>query len=207
MLQNIILTISVGMRNYHYVEYYALAYKRLGVFIFLALVVVGLITMVVKINQKRTGYYLIRVNALTVYLVMVVISCANWDNWIIAYNLKAQHKAGFDVAFCHELSDKTIPYVLQNLDVIEREITKEAPIEEVIEYDYFRGQDDREKDLFSQFKSTLLWRAERFVRNYESNSWASWNYQDHMAYEKLKNYFKNEAANSNIDQRSFSMIK
>ncbi|MEM9849749.1 MAG: DUF4173 domain-containing protein, partial [Bacteroidota bacterium] len=48
--QNAILACSVAIRNYHYIEYYNLAYKRIGVFIFLTLVFIGLITFFLKIR-------------------------------------------------------------------------------------------------------------------------------------------------------------
>src|SRR5436190_305225 len=43
--QNFILGISVFLRNYHYIGFHGLAYKRIGVIVFLALVLVGLVTL------------------------------------------------------------------------------------------------------------------------------------------------------------------
>lgn len=42
LAQNIFLTLSVGVRNWQYIDYYGLAYKRVGVMAFLMLVLYGL---------------------------------------------------------------------------------------------------------------------------------------------------------------------
>ena len=42
LAQNALLALSVGIRNLQYILYYGLAYKRIGVFIFLALTIYGL---------------------------------------------------------------------------------------------------------------------------------------------------------------------
>lgn len=62
--QNIILVISVGVRNYHYIDYYGLAYKRIGVIFFLIATIVGLITLYIKITQLKSAFYLLKVNSL-----------------------------------------------------------------------------------------------------------------------------------------------
>ena len=42
LAQNVILAFSVGIRNVHYIEHYALAHKRIGVFFFLLATIIGL---------------------------------------------------------------------------------------------------------------------------------------------------------------------
>src|SRR4029078_3225426 len=62
LLQNSILAVSVLFRDYYYIQHYGLAYKRIGVLIFLAMVLMGLITVFIKIQKRKTAYYLLRVN-------------------------------------------------------------------------------------------------------------------------------------------------
>ena len=63
LLQNMVLVISVLLRDYYYILHDGLAYKRIGVLVFLVLVLFGLVTIFIKIRQIKTSYYLLRVNA------------------------------------------------------------------------------------------------------------------------------------------------
>ncbi|MEM9985437.1 MAG: DUF4173 domain-containing protein, partial [Bacteroidota bacterium] len=87
ILQNVILVVSVALRNYHYIAEGGLAYKRIGVFFFLALVVFGLFTLWLKIRDRMSTYYLFRVNAWAVYGIAMLLSSVNWDRVITDYNL------------------------------------------------------------------------------------------------------------------------
>jgi hypothetical protein len=178
MLQNVFLVMSVALRNWYYVQYYALAYKRIGVFIFLILVVVGLITMVLKIQRRHTGYQLLRSNAIAAYSMLILMSAVNWDPWIILYNLKAQHKAGFDASFCFKVSEKAIPLMLENMHLIEQEMTNGEGLMK-----YARGCSDIEC-----FRDMVHDKAQYFMYKYESESVLSWNYADDQTYRYLRAY-------------------
>ena len=53
LTQNLILAVSVGIRNWYYIDYYALADRRIAIFFFLLLVVVALFTVFVKVHKTR----------------------------------------------------------------------------------------------------------------------------------------------------------
>ena len=82
LAQNVILAFSVGMRNFRYIEFCGLAYKRIGVFIFLILTFYGLKTMHEKISEKKTLHHVIHKNAWVLYLTLIAASCINWDVFI-----------------------------------------------------------------------------------------------------------------------------
>jgi len=112
--QNVVLTISVAVRNVQYVEYYGLAYKRLGVFMFLILVLIGLVTMYLKVKEKKSLYYLINRNVWAAYFAFVMVALINWDVVITKYNITAHTQAKIDVSYLMKgLSDKNI-YLLIN---------------------------------------------------------------------------------------------
>jgi len=87
MMQNTIVVISVAIRNFHYIHYYGLAYKRIGVLVFLFLTLIGLLTLAIKIYNKRSAYFLWRVNSWAAILTLVIISSVNWDLLIARHNL------------------------------------------------------------------------------------------------------------------------
>jgi len=172
ILQNIILVISVAIRNYHYIYYFGLAYKRLGVYFFLILVLSGLITVYIKIKNRKSAFYLFRVNLFAFYVFLVGINFIDWDSYICQYNLKNCAVDRLDVRFLMNLSDKTLPLIGQNLDAIKTSIKQKAstansyPVDEVYK--------QRIKDFVSKKKSQTIF---------------SWNYKESEA---LKYVYANQ---------------
>ncbi|MBD81304.1 MAG: hypothetical protein CL840_20475 [Crocinitomicaceae bacterium] len=107
--QNAIMVISVALRNIHYIEYYGLAYKRIGVFFFLAATLFGLLTLTIKIHKRKSGFYLWRVNAWSVLAVLVISSSIYWDGIIAKYNLEHQSVTVLDESFLFSLSNGVLP--------------------------------------------------------------------------------------------------
>ena len=115
--QNGLLAISVGIRNYHYIDYHGLAYKRIGVIFFLALTLFGLGSLFVKIANKKSGYFLWRTNAWAVYGVMVLLALFNWDGIITKHNLNHNTDKDIDIPFLLTLSDKVLPELHEHREV------------------------------------------------------------------------------------------
>lgn len=113
IIQNTILALSVAWRNYHYIAEYGLAYKRLGVLWFLILVIGGLYTLYMMIQERRSLYYLWVINAWFLYTSLVMTSFVNWDVLITRYNLHYAKHATIDTPFLlKEVSDKNLPILL-----------------------------------------------------------------------------------------------
>ena len=96
IIQNAILALSVGARNIHYISAYGLAYKRLGVFIFLVLTIIGLYTMYLKVRDQLTTYFLIQNNTWALYFVMAFLTMIDWDVEITKYNVSAGNPTYID---------------------------------------------------------------------------------------------------------------
>jgi hypothetical protein len=111
VLQNAVLAISVGLRNYYYIWHSGIAYKRIGVCFFLVLVFFGLATVLLKIWQRRSAYSLIRLNALAVYAVLLALAAGNWEPWIAGYNLQRRFPS-LDIGFLLDMPGRVLP-VLQ----------------------------------------------------------------------------------------------
>lgn len=169
IFQNAIMAISVGLRNYYYIEYYyALSYKRIGVVIFLALTLIGLVTMILKIYQKRTTYNIFKINAAAAFIVLIVISSFNWDIAIADFNLSNPDKKSIDARYLLSLSDNVLPSLDRNKDVLELHNDDFS----------FSRMDYEETEVFNQRKRS-------FLKDYENYSWLSLNYPDWKTY----NYF------------------
>ncbi len=155
LAQNAVLAFSVGMRNFKYIEDCGLAYKRIGVFIFLILTFYGLKTMYKKISEKKTLHYVIHKNAWALYLALIVSSCINWDVFITKYNITANVKNGIDVPFLlYEVSDKNLYLLLEYQDKIQ------------------------EKENVPNLRKLIGYKESNFLRRQSHYSWLSWNLPD-----------------------------
>ncbi len=86
LAQNAFLALSVIARNIWYIQYFNLAYKRIGVFFFILAVGIGLVSVMMKVKHRKSVYYLLRKNLLAVYLIVLSIGVFNWDKIIAEYN-------------------------------------------------------------------------------------------------------------------------
>jgi hypothetical protein len=165
IIQNAMLVSSVFLRDYYYILKHGLAYKRIGVLFFLLMVLVGLVTVFLKIWSRRTNYFLFRVNAWAGIVVLVLATTIHWDEFIAGYNLKRKNTVDLDVSFLLSLSDKALPLLDTNIVALQR-----------------YGQPACDTCLIEELKQ----RERQFVQKQKEVTWLSWNYAD--AY--TKKYFQ-----------------
>ncbi len=173
IFQNAVLVISVLLRDYYYIQHMGLAYKRIGVLFFLLMVLMGLITVFLKIHHKKTAYYLLRVNGWFAIVLLVAASCIHWDETMAAYNLARKNTVPVDVKFLLTLSDKTLPLLEANPDVLDKE---NPVVNGEGEFLYRSGLTPRQ--LFEQ-------RKQNFINEQQHYTWLSWNRADAYVSEKL----------------------
>ncbi|MEH0153858.1 DUF4173 domain-containing protein [Limibacter armeniacum] len=162
IIQNFILAISVGVRNYHYIAHFGLAYKRLGVIVFLILTIAGLYSMYYKIEHRKSFAYLLRVNGWNTFLILICCTAINWDTMIANYNLK--YSPVLDRGFLlRELSDKTAPILHQHKDKMVYNL------------------DD--PSLNERYNNMLADKIDNLKSDVGNRSWLSWNFADWQAYQ------------------------
>jgi Domain of unknown function (DUF4173) len=184
ILQNAVLVISVLFRDYYYIQHMGLAYKRIGVLVFLSMVLMGLITVFIKIHQRKTGYYLWRVNGWFAIVLLVVCSCIHWDETMAKYNLAHKNTAPLDVKFLLSLSDKILPLVEKNQEVL---IEKTNNVQG--EGDYLYRSPLTLRQVFEE-------RKKNFLTEQKNYSWLSWNGTD--AY--VKKYLRQPDITSSLNK-------
>ena len=116
--QNTILIFSVFVRNYKYVEMYGLTHKRIGVYIFLILTLLGLISITLKIIKKLNINFLIISNSWAYMAVFLILSFVNFDKMIAENNLK---RPNCDLEYVKSLSTHAIPTILEFHPEIKKE--------------------------------------------------------------------------------------
>ena len=179
LVQNAVLALSVGMRNGRYIDAYGLAYKRIGVFIFLTLVLFGLAFIYLKIKEKRTLFFFITRSAWAIYGVLLLACFINWDVFISTYNLTTTTKSGLvDARFLlQDVSDKNLRILME----YRSELLKKMPNQPFSESDYT----DFSQPIFTNESAKADFIDEKIRRkrtNFEAEqgtlSWLSWNYPD-----------------------------
>jgi len=181
IIQNSILVISVLLRDYYYIRDAGLAYKRIGVLFFLALVLFGLITVFIKIRWKKTNYYLMRVNAWAVIVLLVGSTMVNWDEYIARYNIAHKETTPIDVDFMASLGNKALPILDRHID----DLKKHGVLLEE------RGF--RRSSCADCWLQKLKSNKENYLLEQNRYSWLSWNYAD----QQVKEYFSEKERKSN----------
>jgi len=164
--QNMILAISVAIRNYLYIQYWGLAYKRIGVIMFLIAVVYGLLSLYIKIRYTKTAYYLIKKNTLAIYLILMISSLINWDSIIAKNNLGHPMKNHMETCYLLSLSDKALPQIEMQKQVLDQDLKYNTYVSY---YPY----------SYHQYYKI---RVNKFMNDYKKRSWVSWNYAEWKAY-------------------------
>ncbi|HNR20524.1 MAG TPA: DUF4173 domain-containing protein [Bacteroidia bacterium] len=175
IIQNMVLLISVCLRNHQYIFYNGLAYKRIGLYAFLLLTLIGLLTLMIKVKQLKSHFYLLRVNTWAAYCIFILLSVFNWDMLIARTNLANENGSGIDIDFYLELSLQTYPLIIQNLQKVEKQIAQH----------HASGVRWTNCNSIEEFKKALSNRKYSFLKSYYKYSWQSWNYSDYNAINNL----------------------
>src|ERR1019366_7656081 len=70
--------------------------KRIGVYVYLLLCLIGLVTTFIKVSGKKSNWFLFRKNAWAFYAIFIVACFFNWDDMIVRYNCKNFKSLQFD---------------------------------------------------------------------------------------------------------------
>ena len=176
VLQNAVLAVSVGLRNYYYIRHCGLAYKRIGVCFFLLLVFFGLGTVLLKIWQRRSAYALVRLNSLATYAVLLLLAAGNWEVWIAQYNLQPRFRS-IDIGFLLNMPGRVLPTLVAQRAVLNQvpHLTTEAHYGLAVTVSAVEAQ----AQLDAAVREWLL--SYQAQANWQGQRWADW-----QAYQKLR---------------------
>ena len=133
ILLNAILILSTIIKNSEYVSFFGLTYKRLGVYAFLILAIIGLVISFIKITKQKTNAFLFNQMIWYFYGTILLCSFVNWGNLITNYNISVNK--GVEPTFLSGLNfndEVRRDYFLQNkLEGQYLEISKEKEISQM----------------------------------------------------------------------------
>jgi uncharacterized membrane protein len=172
--QNILLAMSVAIRNIRYIDHYGLTYKRIGVLVFLIMTCIGLITLFLKVKNGKTSYYVVKINAWALYLLLFGLSVFNWDIIVVSYNLNMPETAPIDKSYLLTFSDKTLPILYIHKTRFIQDVDKGKQVDsDYSEMSYSLKIDERIRDY-------------RYYEGVSEETWLSWNYADY----KTRKFFE-----------------
>lgn len=158
IVQNVILILSVCLRNYYYIDFYGLTHLRIGVGVFLLITLIGLVSLWLKIRDLKSFFYMFRVNTWALYIVWIWLTLVNWDVLIARYNLSNNFQNGVDYEYLLTLSNKTLPIIYENRSKLPNEA----------------------------YQNRLQVRIEHYFKHQNNYTWCSWNLADAAAMKQLK---------------------
>ena len=161
IVQNIVLSLGIAYKNALYIEEYSLTYKRIGVYVYLFLVIAGLLTTYIKVGNLKNHWFLLRKNSWVAYLFLVFMSWFDWDQIITENNLKKSEN--IDYGYLIRLSDTNLP-TLQTLK-------------------------DNEELTTLGLKYQVEQKRLQFIKRTRDTGWQSWNYRDHRISSELEELY------------------
>lgn len=173
---NILMVISVCIRNYWYIHFFGLAYKRIGLFFFLAICFLSLLVVFWMINKKYHPQFLIKVVAIGAYILLLFMAMFNWDKHIANYNINQYNEAYLYAPLLLELDDKVLPILnlpQNKIDEIETVQIQLFPF--VIAYEMSN----------LGYASKIEKRIIAFKEEHQKQHWLSKTWADQKAYKAL----------------------
>lgn len=187
--QNAFMIISTAYRNNLYINEYSLTYKRIGVYIWLLLAMIGLLTTFVKIYKAKSNWFLFRSNGWLFYTVLVISPLVNWDVMVSDFNIhQAEQKhRPLDKSYLISLSEKNLPQLLQLSD----EIRDSTSVDDFDESSLLSRAD---YSWAFDFKPALCNKLYHFMDEMQQQEWKSY------CVDKSRVYNEIEAISNNIQE-------
>ncbi|WKN44771.1 DUF4153 domain-containing protein [Tunicatimonas pelagia] len=151
--QNVFLVLATAYKNSLYIDAYGLTQKRIGVYVYLLMTLVGLFFTYVKVREIRTNAFLLRYTSWAFYAILAGLTLFNWPRFITKYNLTNLPAEQIDFQYLSYISD-------HNLDLLQ---------DALVNPNYHIAASTRENIMneISHFRYTESWQ-----------DWRSWNYAD-----------------------------
>lgn len=193
--QNIFMVLSTAYRNNLYIEDYFLTYKRIGVYVYLLLCVIGLVTTFIKIKDIKSNWFLFRINSWLFYSVLVISTFFRWDSIITKYNIKSaeEKRRPIDKNYLVDLSYINLPQLimmsdsLQNKRMIEEDENNDGSSGSSFSFKrkYYNSYNEEEN-----FKPRLHLKLYNFFKEHDKLQWQSYCIMKHEKFVEVMSLVK-----------------
>lgn len=176
LVQNLWLVASVAMRNARYVDYYGLAYKRIGVYFFLFAIAVVLALLIAKLMYRHGTIFWLNRGLLVVLGTLGLSGVFDWSSLIVKYNLKHYKSAYIHWEFLADMPDRTLPELLRFVP----QLPDAKQAQQQLGYRY----SDTVEGL--DIVQVLQQRREQFLIRAKESTWQEWSLADSRALAELR---------------------
>lgn len=176
---NIVMTLFNSLKNFNYINQWGLTHKRIGVFIYLGLCIIGLIFTLYKVLNAKSFIFLIRRVSFSFVSLLVLYSAINWNQIIVTYNLNESHFSisKMDLNYNYRLGYSTYPELVH----------------------FFKKHPTINLSLYKKLDRKIM-----YTKEMESTTWKdfpSLKWFDYKAKKKLENYIP--LLNNDYVERSY----
>lgn len=152
IIQNAFMILSTAFRTNMYVTEYGLTYKRIGVYIYLLLTLIGLITTAIKIMKQKSNAFLFRINGWIFYGILISTAFISWDRLIADFNINNAKQT--QAEYLLKLSYASLPKLYANETAILIEDKNENINEQL-----FKRSRDKQLYYFLKSVNELGWKS------------------------------------------------
>lgn len=155
--QNAVLLLTTAQRNWWIIESSGLTRRRIGIYVYLLLCVIGLFTTFLKVAQRRSNWFLFRKNAWAFYAVFLFSLPVNWDELIVTFNYRRFNSLqlpyidrGYQAELSHTALGTLFNYYAQELQTANnRTVFTETVLQSM--YAHYRAL--KEEQTYSDWRS------------------------------------------------------
>lgn len=164
--QNALMVMLIALRNMQYIQYFGLTHKRLGVFLFLVLMLMGIVFVAYFLARKQNWPTVTKNSVYAVFISLLLCTVVNWDGFIVKYNLSGSTAVRCDFAYLKKLSWKSLPALIEQSQQTGL-VQQKSALKELIEH--------QKKSYESQ---------------YQVATWLSYSHVSHQTQKSLKEHKK-----------------
>lgn len=160
---NAVLLLTCFHKNFTYIAECGLTHKRIGVYFYLFLTFIGLITTWIKIMKLKSNMFMLRMNMWPLFAALVFSSLFNWNKIILDHNTEYQAEVIDREYYLFKLSETSLPFLLENWESLPGGYYYDKPFQHMLNY---------QKHLF--------------LLKYKKAGWQSWNFEDERIYQLIQ---------------------
>ena len=111
---NALVIALILVKNSYYISEWGLTHKRIGVYIYSFLCIIGLSFTVFKILLKKSTSFLVEKTSLTFLIILVAYGLFNWNGFIAGYNLNEENLTSekIDFQYISSLGPEVYPQII-----------------------------------------------------------------------------------------------
>lgn len=109
LIQNCVLVLTAAVKNQIYIDVYSLTYKRIGVYFYLLFAIIGLLITIYKVYTQKDTWYLVKINSLTIFTILIISCTINWNSLICNFNTNRDKE--IDYQYLCDLGYENYPFL------------------------------------------------------------------------------------------------